>query len=188
MFAPVRFLWVAGMLAVVVGDLRGDQAEERLTEPTFTRDIAPIIFRNCTGCHRPGQSGPFSLLTYRDVAKRARQIAEVTASRFMPPWLPEPGYGEFAHERRLETKELELIQRWAAGRAVEGKPEDLPAVPAWRGEWQLGKPDLVVEVPEAYSLQAEGKDVYRNFVYRPSLRRFVRGVLNLVTSRASCVH
>lgn len=149
-----------------------------MAEPTFTRDIAPIIFRNCSGCHRPGQSGPFSLLTYGDVAKRARQIVEVTTSRFMPPWLPEPGYGEFGDARRLEAKELELIRLWAAGGAPEGKPEDLPPLPLWSGEWQLGQPDLVVEVPEAYSLPAEGKDVYRNLVVPIPIaaKRFVRGL------------
>ena len=172
-----RCLWVAGLFAAA-GELRGVQTESRLAEPTFNRDIAPIIFRNCSGCHRPGQAGPFSLLTYGDVAKRARQIAEVTASRFMPPWLPEPGYGEFTNERRLEAKEIELIRLWVANGATEGKPEDLPPLPAWSGEWQLGKPDLVVEVPEAYSLQAEGKDIYRNIVVPIPIDspRFVRGV------------
>ena len=173
----VLWLWAAGMF-VTAGELRGLATEERLAEPTFTRDIAPIVFRNCSGCHRPGQSGPFSLLTYRDVAKRARQITEATASRFMPPWLPEPGYGEFVNERRLAAKEIELIRLWVADGAVEGKPENLPAVPASSGEWQLGTPDLVVEVAEAYSLQAEGKDVYRNFVVPIPIdsKRFVRGV------------
>lgn len=172
-----RSLWVAGLFATA-GKLSGGQSEQRLAEPTFTRDIAPIIFRSCSACHRPGQAGPFSLLNYRDVAKRARQIAEVTASRFMPPWLPEHGYGEFANERRLEAKEIELIQLWLANGAIEGKPADLPPVPVWNSEWQLGKPDLVVEIPEAYALQAEGKDVYRNFVVPIPIeaKRFVRGV------------
>src|SRR2546422_6601600 len=68
---------------------------------TFTKDIAPILFNHCAVCHRPGQPGPFSLLDYNDARKRAKQIAEVTTSRYMPPWLPEPGYGEFADSRRL---------------------------------------------------------------------------------------
>ena len=146
-------------------------------EPVFTRDIAPIIFRNCSVCHRPGQSAPFSLLTYDDVAKHARQIADVTARRFMPPWLPEAGYGEFANERRLDAREIELLGLWAAKGALEGKPEDLPPLPRWSGEWQLGKPDLVVEAPE-YSLPAEGKDIYRNLVapIPTDSKRFVRGV------------
>ena len=172
-----HYLWVAVTFAAV-GKLRGIETEPTVAEPTFTRDVAPIIFRSCSGCHRPGQAGPFSLLTYRDVTKRARLITEVTASRFMPPWLPEPGSGEFANERRLEAKEIELIRLWVANGATEGKPEALPSLPAWSGEWQLGKPDLVVEVPEAYSLPAEGKDVYRNFVVPIPIaaKQFVRGV------------
>jgi len=176
-FSLVALLWAAGVYQTLKA-LPGPVTEAQPQQPTFTRDIAPIIFRNCSGCHRPGQSGPFSLLTYRDVLKRARQIAEITASRSMPPWLPEPGYGEFANERRLDPKEIELIRLWAASGAIEGKVEDLPPVPAWSGEWQLGKPDLVVEVPEAYSLAAEGKDVYRNLVAPIPIdgKRFVLGV------------
>src|SRR3979411_678361 len=79
---------------------------------TFYGQIAPIVFQNCAPCHRPGESGPFPLLTYDDVRKHAPQIAKVTASRFMPPWLPEPGYGEFQEERRLTDTQIKLIQDW----------------------------------------------------------------------------
>src|SRR2546430_4656543 len=92
---------------------------------TFNRDIAPITFKHCSPCHRPSQSGPFSLLTYSDVRKRAREIAKVTLKRVMPPWLPEPGYGEFKEERRLSEEEIRLIQEWVAGGAAEGNPVDL---------------------------------------------------------------
>ncbi len=68
--------------------------------PTFNHDIAPILYQNCAGCHRPGQVAPFSLLTYQDAAKRAALIATVTSSRYMPPWKAEPGYGHFQDERR----------------------------------------------------------------------------------------
>src|SRR5438046_360101 len=71
---------------------------------TFTKDIAPIIFKNCSSCHRPGQSAPFNLLTYEDVKKHARQIVEVTSKRYMPPWLPEPGYGEFIGARVYDER------------------------------------------------------------------------------------
>ncbi len=174
-FKNVRCLWFGGMILTAGRVFAGDSVA---AAPTFTRDIAPIIFRNCSGCHRPLQAGPFPLLTYHDVAKRARQIAEVTASRFMPPWLPEPGYAEFSHERRLAEKEIELIRRWVDNGATEGKAEDLPSLPVWHGDWQLGKPDLIVEVTAPYSLAADGKDVYRNLVVPIPLdsRRFIRGV------------
>src|SRR2546427_9815978 len=85
---------------------------------TFNKDIAPIVFRRCANCHRPGQSAPFSLLTYQDVRKRAKQIAEVTQRRYMPPWLPESGHGEFAGERRLTGDQIGAIQQWTAEGAV----------------------------------------------------------------------
>jgi len=133
---------------------------------TFNKHIAPVIFTQCSGCHRPGQPAPFSLLTYADVKKRARQIAEVTAKHYMPPWLPEPGYGKFVGERTLTPQQIDLIQQWVAEGASEGEASDLPPTPKWPDGWQLGKPDLVVTMPEPYLLQPEGKDVYRNFVVR----------------------
>jgi hypothetical protein len=144
---------------------------------TFSRDVAPVVFRNCSWCHRPGQAAPFSLLNYADVKKHATDIARVTADRYMPPWLPEHGYGEFADERRLSTDELGILQQWVAEGAVEGNPADLPPAPQWKSDWLLGPPDLVVRT-EPYTLAAEGKDVYYNFVLPiPTPRnRFVRGV------------
>src|SRR5207244_3946868 len=123
---------------------------------TFNRDVAPIVFQKCAGCHRPGQSAPFALLTYSEVKKHARQIAEVTQRRYMPPWMPEPGYGEFAFDRRLGTDQIAIIQQWVAAGAVEGDPTDLPPPPRFPERWQLGQPDLVVTLPQAYTLPAEG--------------------------------
>jgi tetratricopeptide (TPR) repeat protein len=130
---------------------------------TFTKDVAPIIFNRCTGCHRPGQSAPFPLVTYAEVKKRARQIVEVTERRFMPPWLPEPGIVKYAEERILSATELGLLRQWAEDGAIEGSPEHLPPPTRWETGWQLGAPDLVIKMPEPYTLPAEGKDVYRNF-------------------------
>ena len=131
---------------------------------TFTKDIAPIVFENCAVCHRPGESAPFSLLSYRDVMKRAKQIAEVTESRFMPPWLPERGDIPFDGERLLTADQIGVIGQWMAEGATEGDPAELPPLPQWTAGWQLGKPDLVVTMPEPYTLPAEGTDVFRNFV------------------------
>ncbi len=145
-------------------------------EITFSKDIAPIVFQNCSGCHRPGQSAPFPLLDYGDVKKRAADIAGVTKSRLMPPWLPEPGHGSFSNERRLSVNQIGLLQQWVQEGAVEGNPADLPPLPKWSGEWQLGSPDLVVTMPSAYELPADGRDVYRNFVIPVSIDgpKFVR--------------
>src|SRR5919201_5995429 len=78
--------------------------------PTFTRDVAPIVWTRCATCHRPGEIGPFSLITYDDVRRRASQIAAVTARRIMPPWKPLPGKGEFQNERRLSDREIDILQ------------------------------------------------------------------------------
>ena len=131
---------------------------------TFTRHVAPIVFEHCAPCHRPGGSGPFTLLTYDDAARRARQIAEVTTSRFMPPWLPEPGYGEFVGERRLTGPQIATLAAWAASGAAEGDAADLPEPPATVDGWALGEPDLTVTLPVPYTLPADGPDVFRNLV------------------------
>ncbi|MEO8427774.1 MAG: tetratricopeptide repeat protein [Verrucomicrobiota bacterium] len=145
---------------------------------TFRKDVAPILFRNCATCHRPSQSAPFSLLTYQEAKKHARQIADVTARRYMPPWPPEPGCGNFADERRLTVDHIGIIQQWVAEGAIEGTQSDLPAPPTWSESWQLGQPDLVVEMSQSYTLPDEGKDVYRNFVVPipVSSTRYVKGV------------
>ena len=145
---------------------------------TFTKDVAPIIFEHCSGCHRPGQSAPFNLLSFQDVKKHATDIADVTSRRYMPPWLPEQGYGQFVDERRLTVDQMGLIQQWVAEGAAEGKAPDLPPLPRWSGDWQLGQPDLVVAMPQPYTLTAEGSNVNRNFVVPVPIqqRRYVKGI------------
>jgi len=145
---------------------------------TFTRDIAPILFRRCAACHRPRGLAPFSLLTYQDVSARARQIVTVTTSRYMPPWKPEAGYGEFKGVRRLSDDEIARIRRWVEEGTVEGDPSDLPPTPAWPDTWQLGEPDLVATMPEPYALPADGPDIYRSFAMPIPMTttQYVRGV------------
>jgi len=159
-------LILGALLSVACADSsneRGDAA----AGPTFRRDVAPIVHENCASCHHPGEAAPFSLLTYEDVRKRAKQIGIVTASRFMPPWLPLPDHGgPFLGDRRLSDEDLATLQAWVAAGAPEGDSTP-PVEPEWAqgtGGWQLGEPDLVVRLPRAYTLPAEGRDVYRNFV------------------------
>jgi len=149
-----------------------------LSAPTFTHNIAPIVFRSCSPCHHTGGAGPFPLLTFEDVRKHARQIADVTRSRFMPPWLPEQGYGDFEDERRLTTREIQTIQGWVAHGAPEGASAGLPSLPSFPDSWQLGKPDVVVMAPRAFVVPAAGPDRFWNFVLSPKIasRRYVRAV------------
>jgi Flp pilus assembly protein TadD len=150
-----------------------------LRAPTFS-DVAPILWEHCASCHRAGQIAPFSLVTYRDVAPRARQIAAVTRSRQMPPWLPEPGHGDFVDARTLTDSDIQKIADWVAAGAPEGRAQDLPPQPHWpaSGTWTLGTPDLVVQAPEPLLVQPGGADVFRNLVIPiPTDRpRFVRGI------------
>jgi tetratricopeptide (TPR) repeat protein len=146
--------------------------------PTFNRDVAPILWANCAPCHRPGQSAPFSLLTYDDARRHAARIAAVTETGYMPPWLPEPGYGSFIGERRLDEDELRTIAEWVSDGAVEGDAADLAEAPAFADGWQLGEPDLVVEMPEEYTLAPADGDLFRSFVIPtpPGPPRYVRNV------------
>ncbi len=145
---------------------------------TFTRQVAPIVFKNCSPCHRPGESAPFSLQTYDEVKGRARLIAEVTGRRAMPPWLPVPGHGTFAGERRLSDSDIDIFRRWHEQGAPEGDPAHLPPLPAFPDGWQSGLPDLVVTLGQPFQLKADGPEVWRNFVMPVSVSAtaFVRAV------------
>ena len=133
-------------------------------EITFNRDIAPIIFSNCVTCHRDGEVAPFGLTSYKQVSKRARQIAEVVSQRVMPPWKPAADYGHFSGERRLSDAQVSLIHAWAEADAPEGESADLPALPKFPTGWQLGKPDMIVRMPKRFALHADGPDLYQHFV------------------------
>jgi hypothetical protein len=132
--------------------------------PTYNKDIAPILYKNCAGCHRPGEVAPFSLLTYADTAKRAALIATVTKARVMPPWKAEPGHGEFQDARRLTDEQIVLLQQWAGNGAPEGDAADRPTPPAFASGWQLGPPDRVLTATAKYSVPPDGPDQFRCFV------------------------
>ena len=135
------------------------------TQPVdFYHNIAPIVYHNCSPCHRPGESAPFPLLSYEDVKRHAAQIAAVTKSRFMPPWLPEAGYGEFTEERRLTSAQIDLIQRWVKDGTPAGTPVRGSGPPKFADEWQLGTPDLIIHAPQPYQLGPDGPEIFWNFI------------------------
>jgi hypothetical protein len=131
---------------------------------TFTEHVAPIIFNNCTVCHRPGQGAPFSLTNYEEVRKRGKFIVDVTADRYMPPWHAAPGGPAFKDERRLTEAQIEMLSQWVASGMTEGDPLKLPSLPDFPEGWLLGTPDMVIEMTEAYEVPADGPDIYRNFL------------------------
>ncbi len=170
-------------VAVAVGTLSGQSAARQSSSApapqiTFNRDIAPIIFRSCAACHRPAEAAPFSLLDYSGVKKHARQIAEVTQSRAMPPWLPEPQKLKFADELRLADSEINLIERWVEQGTVEGNPADLPSPPKFVEGWRLGKPDLILMADKPLTLPPSGTDTYWNFIFPVPIQetRWVKAV------------
>ena len=145
--------------------------------PTFNRDVSRIVWDRCTPCHRPGGAGPFPLVDYGDVSKRATLIADVIKRRYMPPWQPTPGIAKFEGERWMPESEIATVLKWIEEDRPEGNAEDLPVRPTWPSDWSLGEPDLILEMDEAFSIPAEGPDVFRNFVLAVPVEqtRHVRG-------------
>jgi tetratricopeptide (TPR) repeat protein/mono/diheme cytochrome c family protein len=164
--------------AVPLAVLLAASACARTASPTFTRDVAPILFANCVTCHRPGEVAPFPLLTYADAQKRGNKIAEQTQARHMPPWLPEGGDFPLLGERRLTDAQIATIQQWVKGGMPEGAAADLPKTPSFPDGWQLGKPGLVVSADKPYILRPSRDDVYRNLIVKTTQSSdvFVRGV------------
>jgi len=180
-YLAVACVGLMGLTEVIASGEEDALSEKYSGQPrvvTFNRHIAPIVFDHCAVCHRPGESAPFSLLNYRQVKRRESQIAEVTRTRYMPPWKPEFGYARFVGERRLSKRQIALIQRWIRQGSVEGDPQDLPPSPKFIPGWQLGEPDHVVRMAETYILDSEGTDIYRNFVIPSNVTetRYVRAV------------
>ena len=139
-------------------------------KPTFAKDVASIIQKNCQQCHRAGQVGPFSLVTYEQARKRAGDIASQVLDRKMPPWKPDPTVGPgFQHSKALSEDEIAIIAAWAEAGAPEGDKADLPTPPTYRDGWALGDPDLILEAPEDFAIPAEGDDIYRCFVIPTSI-------------------
>lgn len=139
-------------------------AEKKPAVPTFNRDIAPILYQNCSNCHRPGEVAPFALLTYQDAAKRAKQIASITQTHVMPPWKATAGYGNFLDVRRLTDQQIATIGEWAKQGAPEGDAADKPQPPTFPDGWLGGQPDQIFKMTQAYSVPAEGHDQFRCFV------------------------
>jgi tetratricopeptide (TPR) repeat protein/mono/diheme cytochrome c family protein len=155
---PIHF--AVAVVAICASATRASGQERR----TFSRDIAPVLFKHCVSCHRPGQTAPFSLQTFEDVRPRAARIADVIRARVMPPWKPDPGHGRFQDQRQLTDAEIAAIQEWVEQGMTRGNASDLPPAPEFSDAWQLGTPDVIVEMPEPYVLPAQRNDVFRSFV------------------------
>jgi hypothetical protein len=164
--------------------------------PTFARDIAPIVYQNCAACHHSSEPGAlcgtnaFPLLSYEDVKQHAAAIVAVTRSRFMPPWLPETGYGDFADDHRLTDAQIELIAEWVREGAPVGEAAAAAPAPRYSEGWQLGQPDMILESSRPLSIPASGPDVFWNFIFSPGIKttRYVRAIEIRPGSDLSLVH
>lgn len=170
---------VCGAVLAVIGPASAIEAGAQTPRVTFSRDVAPILYAHCVACHRPGEAGGFSLLTYADARPRAGAIARVTRARQMPPWKPSRLDGlSFIGERRLRDEDIAILDQWATGGAPAGEPADLPPPPQDPDGWRLGTPDLIVTMPAPFTVPAGGPDLLRNVVIPLPLTRdrYVRGL------------
>jgi hypothetical protein len=151
----LRFILVALAVSLPIAELGA-------ASPTFNHDVAPIVYKNCSPCHRPGEAAPFSLLSFEDVSKKGKIIAKVTQSHVMPPWKAEPASFEYRDNRLLADHDIAILQEWVGGGMPEGNANEKPTPPHFESGWQLGEPDLIVEMPTGFHIPAEGPDIYRN--------------------------
>ncbi len=136
---------------------------------TFNKDVAPIFFKHCSGCHRPDHIAPMSLLDYKSARPWAKSIRESVVRRTMPPWFADPRHGHFSNDARLSDGEIAAIKAWVDDGAKEGNARDLPKAPEFREGWLLGKPEVVVDIGEDHVVQPDG-DAYEHFIVSSKLK------------------
>lgn len=150
--------WVLPLAFLLAQNLLSAQTPSK-SEPTFSRDVAPILYRHCVGCHHPDDIAPMSLLTYQEVRPWAAAIRDAVLTRKMPPWKADSKYGQWSNDSRLSDSELAILRAWTEGPKLAGDPKDMPPPPEFNGGWKIGKPDVVFSVPE-HKLSASGPDEY----------------------------
>jgi hypothetical protein len=129
-------------------------------EITWSEHIAPIVYSNCTPCHRPGEAGPFKLISYHDLAKRSKMIKEVVQTRYMPPWPADKHYSTFLNEWGLSDDEILMIKAWVDQDVPIGNKDSIPPPPVYPSGSMLGEPDLVLKMPEAYHIKGNNSDQF----------------------------
>jgi len=152
-----------GLCLAFVSSPSSSAASDGRAAVTFSKDVAPIFYKNCVTCHRQGEIAPMSLVSYKEIRPWAKAIREKVATREMPPWHPDPAVGHWANDRRMSQKEIDTIVAWIDGGAKEGNPADLPAMPKFASGWQIGEPDLVIQMPTEFTVPAEGAVAYQYF-------------------------
>jgi hypothetical protein len=150
-----NYISILSLVTVVLYISCNDSAPEKIT---FSQHIAPIIYKNCTSCHRKGEAGPFELISYMDVASRGKLIKFVTQTRFMPPWPADPDYSHFIDEKVLSKDEIKLLSEWVNDGCPIGDSAKIPPAPVLPVGSQLGKPDLVIKFRDVYKIKGDAQD------------------------------
>ena len=182
-------LFSCGAAALVAATLTA-ATESPKSSVTYTRDVAPILFANCAGCHRAGEIAPMSLLNYKETRPWAKSIKQAVATHTMPPWLADPAYGHFSNDRRLAQSDVDKIVKWVDAGAPEGNLADMPPTPKFVDGWVLGKPDVVIEMPTAFEVPAEGVIPYKYVTAKTNFTedKWIRGVEIRAGNRAVVHH
>jgi hypothetical protein len=155
----------ASLAVVAIGHAQQQNraAAADASAPTFSRDVAPIMFNKCASCHRPGEVAPMALLSYADARPWASAIKQRVSTRAMPPWHADPAHGKFRNDLRLSDREIDTIVRWVDGGAREGDRAALPPLPKFPEGWQIGTPDAVIEMAQEFEVPASGEIPYQYF-------------------------
>ena len=134
----------------------GAAAQTQSAAPTFTKDVAPILYKNCVECHRPDAMAPMSLITYDDARPWARAVKQKVVKREMPPWGADPAIGKFSNDVSLNQTEIDTIAAWVDAGAPQGNPADLPPAPRFESGWSIGTPDLIFRMQQPITVPADG--------------------------------
>src|ERR1700684_750593 len=132
-----------------------------VTTPTFNKDVLPILEKRCQDCHRPGEAAPMALMNYTDARPWAKAIRQAVLTKKMPPWFADPSVGHFINDRSLSQSEIDTIVSWVDGGTVEGNAKDAPAPREFVQGWEMGKPDMIVKMPNAFPVPATGQVEYQ---------------------------
>jgi hypothetical protein len=150
-------------LVLVALPVSAQSAKPAANGPTFSKDVAPILYKHCTSCHRPGEIAPMSLLTYQQTRPWARAIRDNVVNGVMPPWHADAAHGKWANDRSMTAREKDTIVQWVNAGAPEGDARDLPKPPAYAEGWTIGQPDAIVTMKADYAVPASGEVPYQYF-------------------------
>src|SRR5215510_13642387 len=160
------FLKIGGIALVVIGVVLARQPQllsARAADPTFAEDVAPILYKNCTMCHRPGGLGPFSLIDFDSAKANINEMYDAVSNKQMPPWHAEGPRGVFKNDRRLSDADKQTILRWIDAGAKPGDLKNLPPRPDYPSKWAMGTPDTIISMPEEFTVPASGTVEYQYF-------------------------